>query len=58
MGVRVLGSLVLAILVGLVAIVVLFQLLVGALKLVGVLIGIGLAALVYFAAEKMIGAGR
>jgi hypothetical protein len=58
MGMRALGSLIIAILVGVVAIWLFFHLLVGAIKLVGVLIGIALAVLVFFVAERLIGVGR
>jgi multisubunit Na+/H+ antiporter MnhE subunit len=57
-GVKALGSLILAILVGFVALWVLLQLFVGALKLIGVLIAIGLAVVAYMLAEKLIGKGR
>ncbi|GAA0461444.1 hypothetical protein GCM10009095_31390 [Sphingomonas molluscorum] len=57
-GVKALGSLVLAILVGFVALWVLLQLFVGALKLIGVLIAIGVAVVAYLLAEKLIGKGR
>jgi hypothetical protein len=53
-----LGSLLLAILVGLVAIWILLKVLVGVVKLAGVLIAVGLAVFVYFAAEKLIGKGK
>lgn len=57
-GVKALGSLILAILVGFVALWVLLQLFVGALKLIGVLIAIGVAVVAYLLAEKLIGKGR
>jgi hypothetical protein len=57
-GVKALGSLILAILVGVFALWLLLQLFVGALKLVGVLIAIGLAVVAYMLAEKLIGKGR
>lgn len=57
-GVKALGSLILAILVGFVALWVLLQLFVGALKLIGVLIAIGVAVVAYVLAEKLIGKGR
>ena len=56
--VKALGSLILAILVGFVALWVLLQLFVGALKLIGVLIAIGVAVVAYLLAEKLIGKGR
>ncbi|MBB3910423.1 MULTISPECIES: hypothetical protein [Sphingomonas] len=55
---KALGSLILAILVGFVALWVLLQLFVGALKLIGVLIAIGVAVVAYLLAEKLIGKGR
>jgi hypothetical protein len=57
-GVKALGSLILAILVGFVLLWVLLQLFVGALKLIGVLIAIAAAVVVYLLAEKLIGKGR
>ena len=57
-GVKALGSLILAILVGFVALWVLLQLFVGALKLIGVVIAIGVAVVAYLLAEKLIGKGR
>ncbi|MFV0625162.1 hypothetical protein ACBY01_14280 [Sphingomonas sp. ac-8] len=57
-GVKALGSLILAILVGFVALWVLLQLFVGALKLIGVLIAVALAVVAYLLAEKLIGKGR
>ena len=58
MGVKALGSLLLAILVGVVALWLLLELFIGALKLMGVLIAVALAVAVYFFAEKLIGKGR
>ncbi|MCC2975840.1 hypothetical protein LK533_04010 [Sphingomonas sp. PL-96] len=55
---KALGSLILAIVVGVVLLWVLLQLFVGALKLIGVLIAIGAAVIVYMLAEKLIGKGR
>lgn len=55
---KALGSLILAILVGVFALWLLLQLFVGALKLIGVLIAIGLAVMAYLLAEKLIGKGR
>jgi len=55
---RALGSLMLAVIVGIVLIWLFVHLLIGALKLVGILIAIGLAVAVYFIAEKAIGRGR
>ena len=57
-GVKALGSLILAILVGFAALWVLLQLFVGALKLIGVVIAIGVAVVAYLLAEKLIGKGR
>lgn len=57
-GVKAVGSLILATLVGFVALWVLLQLFVGALKLIGVLIAIGVAVVAYLLAEKLIGKGR
>jgi hypothetical protein len=57
-GVKALGSLILAILVGFVLLWVLLKLFVGALKLIGVLIAIAAAVVVYLLAEKLIGKGR
>ena len=48
------GSLILTILFGIVAIWLVFKLLVGALKLVGILIVIGIAAGGYLVARRMI----
>lgn len=56
--VRGLGSLLLAVIVGIVVIIVALKLFIGALKLVGVLIGIAAMVAVYFIAEKAIGKGR
>jgi putative flippase GtrA len=58
MGMKALGSLILAIIVGVLLLWLLLQLFVGALKLVGVLIALAVAVLVYFIAEKAIGKGR
>lgn len=55
---KALGSLILAIIVGVVLLWLLLELFIGALKLVGVLIAIAAAVLVYFIAEKAIGKGR
>ena len=55
---RALGSLLLAIVIGIVAIWLLINLLGLALKLVAVLIGVGLAVLAYIFIEKHVGAGR
>jgi hypothetical protein len=49
-----LGSLLLSILIGIVAIWLLVKLVFVGLKLVGILIGLGIAVAVYFAARKMI----
>jgi hypothetical protein len=57
-GVKALGSLLLAIVVGFVLLWVLLQLFVGALKLIGVLIAIAAAVVVYLLAEKLFGKGR
>ena len=51
------GSAVLAIVIGIVAIWLFIKLLGIALKLVAILIGVGLAVLVYFAAQRMITGG-
>lgn len=56
--VRALGSLLLAVLVGIVVLWIALQLFVGALKLLGVVIGIAAMVAVYFVAEKAIGKGR
>lgn len=56
--VRALGSLLLAVIVGIVVMIVALKLFIGALKLVGVLIGIAAMVAVYFIAEKAIGKGR
>jgi putative flippase GtrA len=58
MGMKALGSLILAIIVGLLVFWLLLELFIGALKLVGVLIAVAAAVLVYFIAEKAIGKGR
>ncbi|MFZ3484681.1 hypothetical protein [Sphingomonas sp. 3-13AW] len=55
---KALGSLLLAIVVGFVLLWVLLQLFVGALKLIGVLIAIAAAVVVYLLAEKLFGKGR
>ena len=55
---KALGSLLLAIVIGVIALWLLLELFIGALKLVGVLIAVAIAVGVYFAAEKMIGKGR
>ncbi|HEX6376048.1 MAG TPA: hypothetical protein VFZ91_10050 [Allosphingosinicella sp.] len=49
-----LGSMLLSILVGIVAIWLLVKLVFAGLKLVGILIGLGIAVGVYFAARKVI----
>jgi hypothetical protein len=56
--VKVLGSLLLAIAIGVIALWLLLELFIGALKLVGILIAVAIAVGVYFIAEKMIGKGR
>ncbi len=56
--VRGLGSLLLAVIVGIVVMIVALKVFIGALKLVGVLIGIAAMVAVYFIAEKAIGKGR
>ena len=53
-----LGSLLLSILAGIVAIWLLVKLVFVGLKLVGILIGLGVAVAVYFAARKAIGGPR
>lgn len=55
---KALGSLLLAIAVGVIALWLLLELFIGALKLVGILIAVAIAVGVYFIAEKMIGKGR
>lgn len=55
---KALGSLLLAIAIGVLALWLLLELFIGALKLVGVLIAVAIAVGVYFIAEKMIGKGR
>ncbi len=55
---RALGSLLLAILVGIVVLWIALELFIGALKLVGVLIAVAAMVGVYFIAEKAIGKGR
>ncbi|WP_294323052.1 hypothetical protein [uncultured Sphingomonas sp.] len=55
---RGLGSLLLAVIVGIVVMIVALKVFIGALKLVGVLIGIAAMVAVYFIAEKAIGKGR
>ena len=55
---RALGSILIAILVGILAIWLLFILLGFALRLVALVIGLGLAVGAYFLAEKLIGRGR
>ena len=57
-GVKALGSLLLAIAIGVIALWLLLELFIGALKLVGILIAVAIAVGVYFIAEKMIGKGR
>ncbi|HLL30448.1 MAG TPA: hypothetical protein VK403_05580 [Allosphingosinicella sp.] len=49
-----LGSLLLSILVGIVVIWLLVKLVFAGLKLVGILIGLGIAVAVYFGARKML----
>ena len=44
--------------IGVIALWLLLELFIGALKLVGVLIAVAIAVGVYFVAEKMIGKGR
>jgi asparagine N-glycosylation enzyme membrane subunit Stt3 len=51
---RSLGPLLLSIVIGIVVVVLAFKLLGAALKLVGILIGLGVAIAVYFAARKML----
>ncbi|MHA3839806.1 hypothetical protein [Sphingomonas sp. AX6] len=55
---KALGSLLLAIAIGVIALWLLLELFIGALKLVGILIAVAIAVGVYFIAEKMIGKGR
>ena len=55
---KALGSLLLAIAIGVIALWLLLELFIGALKLVGILIAVAIAVCVYFIAEKMIGKGR
>ncbi|WP_156357885.1 hypothetical protein [Sphingomonas sp. Leaf62] len=55
---RALGSLLIAALVGVVVLWIALELFVGALKLLGVAIGIATMVAVYFVAEKAIGKGR
>lgn len=55
---RALGSLLIAVLVGVVVLWIALELFVGALKLIGVAIGIAAMVAVYFIAEKAIGKGR
>jgi hypothetical protein len=55
---KALGSLLLAIVIGVLALWLLLELFIGALKLVGILIAVAIAVGVYFIAEKMIGKGR
>ncbi|VXC94100.1 conserved hypothetical protein [Sphingomonas sp. AX6] len=57
-GMKALGSLLLAIAIGVIALWLLLELFIGALKLVGILIAVAIAVGVYFIAEKMIGKGR
>jgi hypothetical protein len=56
--VRALGSLLIAVLVGIVVLLIALELFVGALKLLGIAIGIAAMVAVYFVAEKAIGKGR
>jgi hypothetical protein len=56
--VRSLGSLLLAIIVGIVVMIVALKLFIGALKVIGVLIAVAAMVAVYFIAEKAIGKGR
>ncbi|KQM18595.1 hypothetical protein ASE73_07070 [Sphingomonas sp. Leaf24] len=56
--VRALGSLLIAALVGVVVLWIALELFVGALKLLGVAIGVAAMVAVYFVAEKAIGKGR
>jgi ABC-type Fe3+ transport system permease subunit len=53
-----LGSLLLSIVIGIVVIWLLVKLVFTGLKLVGILIGLGIAVAVYFGARKMIGGPR
>ncbi|WP_156347432.1 MULTISPECIES: hypothetical protein [unclassified Sphingomonas] len=55
---RALGSLLIAALVGVVVLWIALELFVGALKLLGVAIGVAAMVAVYFVAEKAIGKGR
>jgi putative flippase GtrA len=55
---KALGSLLLAIAIGVIALWLLLELFIGALKLVGILIAVAIAVGVYFIAEKMIGKNR
>ncbi|WP_169542463.1 hypothetical protein [Sphingomonas baiyangensis] len=52
------GSLILAVVVGVLLLWLALELLIGAIKLLGVLIAVGIAVAVYFFAEKAIGKGR
>ncbi len=52
------GSLVLAIVIGVIVLWLLLELFIGALKLVGVLIALAIAVGVFFIAQKAIGKGR
>ena len=54
---KVLGSILFALLMGITAIWLLIELLRAALKLVAILIGVGLAVIVYFVAEKLLRKG-
>ncbi|KQM41427.1 hypothetical protein [Sphingomonas sp. Leaf10] len=56
--VKALGSLLIAVLVGIVVLWIALELFVGALKLLGIAIGIAVMVAVYFVAEKAIGKGR
>jgi hypothetical protein len=51
---KALGSLLVTVLIAVVAIWLVFKLLVGALKLIGLVIVIGLAVAVYYGARKML----
>lgn len=55
---KVLGALILAIIVGLVALWLLVEVFLLALNLVGILIAVAIAVVVYLVAEKFIGKGR
>jgi hypothetical protein len=55
---KALGSALVAILIGLVALVLLVKLVFFAFKLIGIVIAIGIAVVVYLVIEKMVRGGR